>query len=450
MIETSEKSSASILVNELLTTKKELIYGKKIMDKKDKHIYPIKNTPFKTPINWQWVFLSDISIIQEGPGLRKHQYQDEGIQFLTVTNILEGSVDLLKSQKHISLEEYEEKYKHYTINKGDIVVACSGATWGKSAIYESNAQLMLNTSTLRLRFFNDLGNNKYLYFLTKSNYFKANLASHSTGQQPNYGYSHYSKIPIPIPPIQEQKQIVAILDKAFTAIDQAKANIEKNIVNAKELFQSKLNAIFSQKGEGWEEKTLGEIANVNYGYTDKSTSEGDFRYIRITDIDNNGELDKSGKVYVKTTPKSLGFILNENDLLMARTGATFAKVLLYKDYEPSIFASYLIKISFTENISNELYWYFTKSGYYWEQANNLSTGSAQPHFNGAALKKLKFSYPTDTAKQLQLIEIIKGFDNTSKEIISLYSKKLNALEELKKSILQKAFSGELTQKEVLV
>ena len=51
MIETSEKSSASILVNELLTTKKELIYGKKIMDKKDKHIYPIKNTPFKTPMS---------------------------------------------------------------------------------------------------------------------------------------------------------------------------------------------------------------------------------------------------------------------------------------------------------------------------------------------------------------------------------------------------------------
>lgn len=292
-------------------------------------------------------------------------------------------------------------------------------------------------------------NNIFLYYFLKSNIELLNdLGTGTTFKE--LSTKALGSVKIPIPPLQEQTQIVAILDKAFTAIDQAKANIEKNIVNAKELFQSKLNTIFSQKGAGWEEKSLGEVATVNYGYTDKSTSNGDFRYIRITDIDNNGELDKSGKVYVKTTPKSLGFILNENDLLMARTGATFAKVLLYKDYEPSIFASYLIKISFTEDISNELYWYFTKSGYYWEQANNLSSGSAQPHFNGAALKKMKFSYPTEAAKQHQLIEIIKGFDNTSKEIISLYTKKLNSLEELKKSILQKAFSGELTQKEVEV
>tara|TARA_R110001606_G_scaffold364204_1_gene518554 strand:- start:5215 stop:6414 length:1200 start_codon:yes stop_codon:yes gene_type:complete len=287
----------------------------------------------------------------------------------------------------------------------------------------------------------------YYFFLN----FKEELIAQAVGgAQPNISQQKIRNTLIPNITLEEQKQIVTILDEAFTAIDQAKANIEKNLVNAKELFQSKLNDIFSQKGDGWEEKSLGDVATVNYGYTDKSTSEGDYRYIRITDIDKNGELDKNGKVYINATPKSLGYILNDNDLLMARTGATFAKVLLYKNYEPSIFASYLIKISFTENISNELYWYFTKSGYYWEQANNLSSGSAQPHFNGAALKKLKFSYPTDNVKQLKLIEVIKGFDKTSQEIISFYDKKLKSLEELKKSMLKKAFAGELTQKEVAI
>jgi type I restriction enzyme S subunit len=60
---------------------------------------------------------------------------------------------------------------------------------------------------------------------------------------------------------------------------------------------------------------------------------------------------------------------------MARTGATFAKLLLYKNIEPSIFASYLIKIDFTEDIINELYWFFTKTNNYWKQANSLSTGA---------------------------------------------------------------------------
>ena len=88
--------------------------------------------------------------------------------------------------------------------------------------------------------------------------------------------------------------------------------------------------------ECWRKRTIGEIASVSYGYTDKSHPYGDFRYVRITDIDKNGELEKDRKVYLKSTREVLGFLLNENDLLMARTGATFAKVLLYKDNEPSI------------------------------------------------------------------------------------------------------------------
>ena len=72
----------------------------------------------------------------------------------------------------------------------------------------------------------------------------------------------------------EQEEIVEVLDKAFAAIDQAKANIEQNIANAKELFQSKLNQIFSQKNEGWVEKTLGEIGSLKYVVTLKSTTEG--------------------------------------------------------------------------------------------------------------------------------------------------------------------------------
>ncbi len=245
--------------------------------------------------------------------------------------------------------------------------------------------------------------------------------------------------------LSEQQRIVAILDEVFAAIDKVKANAEKNLKNAKELFERYLQEVFETKGEGWEEKTLGEIADVEYGYTDKSTEEGDYRYIRITDIDKNGGLILEGKKYIKHSNEARGFLIQENDLLMARTGATFAKVLLYRDEEPSVFASYLIRINFKEEVENALYWYFTKTNYYWEQANSLQTGAAQPHFNGAAVKQVIFSYPKSVKEQKDLIQKFETLSIETKKLEAIYQQKINDLEELKKSVLQKAFAGELKE-----
>jgi len=233
------------LKSDLFSAKKMLLENGMLKKKKDDLNYPITKIPFETPDNWTWVYLTDVSIIQEGPGIRKFQYSSEGVQFLTVTNILEGSVDLEKSKKYISLEEYNQKYQHFTINKGDIVTACSGASWGKSAIFESEELLILNTSTLRLRFFNDLGVNKYLYYLTKTSYFKQRLSSHSTGQQPNYGYSHYSIIPIPLPPINEQVAISELLDSLFENTQLLKENYQLELTNYENLKQSILQEAFN-------------------------------------------------------------------------------------------------------------------------------------------------------------------------------------------------------------
>lgn len=158
--------------------------------------------------------------------------------------------------------------------------------------------------------------------------------------------------------------------------------------------------------EGWEIKKLGEIASVTYGFTGKALIDGNFRYVRITDIDNNGELTTEEKRYLEYSEEAEKYLLKNNDILMARTGATFAKVLLYEDLEPSVFASYLIKIDFKENIYNKLYWYFSKSENYWVQANSLSTGSAQPHFNGKALKDVVFTFPKSLSEQKQIVALL--------------------------------------------
>ena len=228
---------ASVLLERIKAEKEQLIReGKLRRDKNESYIFkgddgryyekigkatPVDITdelPFEIPESWQWTRLRGISIIQEGAGIRTFQYREAGIQLLTVTNILEGSVDLDKSKKYIDISEFDSKYKHLKLNRGDIVSACSGGSWGKTAIFNCENVAMLNTSTLRLRFFGDIGNNMFLYYITKSNIFKKQLAEQLSGMQPNFGYSHYSKILIPFPPLAEQKRIVEKLDEIIAKL----------------------------------------------------------------------------------------------------------------------------------------------------------------------------------------------------------------------------------------
>ena len=163
---------------------------------------------------------------------------------------------------------------------------------------------------------------------------------------------------------------------------------------------------------------------MKYGVTLKSTTEGDLRYVRITDIDNNGNLTTDNKKYVPESEDTTDYLLKHHDLVMARTGATFAKTLLYSGNEASAYASYLIKIDFTESIENELYWYFTKTESYWSQANSLATGAAQPHFNGGALKQVVFNYPESKLIQQSIILVARNLAGHHDSLYQIYKTKL--------------------------
>ena len=198
--------------------------------------------------------------------------------------------------------------------------------------------------------------------------------------------------------------------------------------------------------DGWEINSLGDIADVQYGFTDKATEEGDYRYVRITDIDNNGELISTGKKYLKHSTEAEGFLILDNDLLMARTGATFAKVLLYQDFEPSVFASYLIRIKFKEKVENKLYWYFTKTKSYWKQANSLASGAAQPHFNGAAVKQVIFSYPKSLLEQQRIVSILDEAFSAIEKAKANAELNLQNSKELFESYLQGIFNADDSSK----
>lgn len=395
---------------------------------------------------WEIRKLSDLSLVfEDGDWIESKDQSIEGVRLIQTGNIGAGYFkDRGEKARYIS-EETFKKLRCTEIFEGDCLISRLPDPVGRACILPSTGEKMITAVDCTIiRFVKKEIIPEWFLFYSLSEEYQKEINKQVTGAtRQRISRKNLGLINIPLPPLSEQRRIASILEDVFERISKAKENAERNLKNARELFESYLQGVFENKGEDWEEKTIGEIADVEYGYTDKSNDEGDYRYIRITDIDKNGELILEDKKYIKHSNEAEGFLIKVNDLLMARTGATFAKVLLYNGDEPSVFASYLIRILFKEKIENALYWYFTKTKYYWEQANSLQSGAAQPHFNGVALKQVIFSYPKSVKEQKFLIQKFETLSTEIKRLESIYQQKIEDLEELKKSVLQKAFSGAL-------
>ena len=144
----------------------------------------------------------------------------------------------------------------------------------------------------------------------------------------------------------------------------------------------------------WEKVKLGDICNLTYGYTDTAKESGSARFVRITDIDEKGLLRDENKRYVDLIEQNNAFLLHRGDLLVARTGATYGKTLYFDTDETAVFASFLIKLDLPEYIDHYFYWIFAQTQNYWDQANRLVSGGAQPRFNANAIKQLVIPIPT--------------------------------------------------------
>ena len=228
------------------------------------------------------------------------------------------------------------------------------------------------------------------------------------------------EIPVPIPcpgnpekSLAIQSEIVRILDKfsALTAELTAELNMRKKQYN---YYRDQLLR-FKEGEVEW--KTLGEIGDFTYGYAAKAMDSGDARFVRITDINKDGKLSKENPMYVELNEENEKYTLDKNDLLMARTGATFGKTMIFEEDYPAVYAGFLIKLNLNKTIINaKYYWHFAQSDFFWEQANKLVSGGGQPQFNANALKQVRvpIPYPSHPQKSLdeqgRIVDILDKFD----------------------------------------
>ena len=267
------------------------------------------------------------------------------------------------------------------------------------------------------------------------------------------GYARHFRLlkekTIQIPPIEQQKEIAEILDQAFESIDKAKANIEKNIENAKELFQSKLNQMFSQVKEGWVSVSLKNIGIIQTGSTpstkDKSNYGNHIPFVKPPHFNKNGTLN-TGESMLSESGLKKSRLIKANSVLMVCIGATIGKTAFT---EQDICTNQQINaLTSNDNYIPKLLYYGMISPTFQNKVKSegRSSQATLPIINKSKWSNLEIILPQNISKQKEIVETLDIMYNHIQSLLPSYEEELKNLEELKKSILRKAFSGELTNK----
>ena len=329
----------------------------------------------------------------------------------------------------------------YLFDEPLILVGEDGAKWGQgeNTAFAAQGKFWVNNHAHVLRPNRSiLVDNWLIYFLVHSDLWE--FVSGLT--VPKLNQARLREIPIPLPPLPEQHRIVAILDEAFEGIAIAKANAEKNLKNARAVFESHLNAVFSQRGEGWVEKRLGEIADVQSGGT-PLVSNRDFWAGNIAWY-SSGELNN---VYT-TDP---GRHITELGLSNSNAKLHPAGSLLIGMYDTAAMKMSILDrdAAFNQAISGvkpnekvDMLFIFYSINCIKARILAQRRGVRQKNLSLAKIKAIEINVPP-LLTQKYLVKVVGDCLKETQRLESLYQKKTAALDQLKQSLLHQAFSGAL-------
>lgn len=255
---------------------------------------------------------------------------------------------------------------------------------------------------------------------------------------------------VPIPPLPEQKRIVAILDEAFEGITAAVANAEQNLVNARELFEGYLNAVFTQKSEEWVETTLGDIADFKNGLNFTKSSKGEWiKIVGVKDFLSNYwvPMDELATVQIEGV-LSEAYTLQKNDILTVRSNGNkqlIGRCMLADNVpEKTSHSGFTIRIRVrSSDIDLSYLLHYLKSGAVRELLVNSGGGTNINSLRQKVLSNLPVLLPKRSEQSL-IVTRIEAIEAKRSRLVAIYQNKLATLAELKQSILQKAFASELT------
>jgi len=385
------------------------------------------------PNSWQMKTLGDLFEITSSKRVFKEDWKTEGVPFYRAREIVKLAENgFVNNELFISEEMFKEYSEKYGLPKEDDIMVTGVGTLGICYVVKSDDRFYFKDGNIIWLKSNGKANSRYVEYAFKSDFLRKQIDDSVGATVGTYTIIKAKSTKIPLPPLPEQQRIVSILDEAFAAIAKAKANAEQNLKNAKELFESYLQGVFEKKGDGWKEQLLEDCFKMKSGdnLTAKNMTEGEYPVFGGNGIAGyHNEYNLSGSnVIIGRVGALCGNVRHITEKIWLTDNAF--KVVDFKfDFDHS-FLTYLLN---------------------YKDLRSYARQAAQPVISNSSLKDVVLNFPKSIETQKTIVRQLDALRAETQKLEAVYQKKIADLEELKKSILQKAFAGELkTEKAVAV
>lgn len=399
--------------------------------------------------SWQTKKLGEICEYQRGLTYSK---KDE-VDFSRNVVLRANNIDLVTNTLNFSELKYirddlvlsQEK----RVKKGSLIICTASGSkshLGKVALIDRNYNYLFGGFMGQITPGGEI-DSKYLFYILTSNKYIDFISSLSSGVNiNNLRFDVLREFVVSYPSLSEQKRLVKILDQAFEKIEKVKENTEQNLENVKELLEAYLLKTFDNKKINWETKKLEEVCEkITDGthQTPRYFSEGvvflssknvtsgkiNWNDIKYIDKKQHQELQK------RVSPRF-------GDVLLAKNGTTGVAAIVDRNITLDIYVS-LALLRPNSNLSSPFLLYFINSPMAKKQFNKRLKGIGVPNLHLEEIRQVIIQFPKSIAEQKTIVKSLDVLSDQTNKLEDLHKRKLSDLEELKKSILQKAFSGEL-------
>ncbi|MCS7466413.1 restriction endonuclease subunit S [Stieleria sp. ICT_E10.1] len=405
---------------------------------------------------WNRVPLPDAYVFQEGPGVRKWQFTSDGIKLLNVANIEKsGHLNLNKTDRHLATEEVENRYKHFLLDDGDLVIASSGISFDADGLLRTRGAfvsaehlpLCLNTSTIRFKAKEDVSDLSFLRHWINGYEFRQQITQRVTGSaQQNFGPTHLKSLKISLPPLSEQKRIAEILDRAEALRSQRRAALAL----LDELTQSIFLDMFGDpkvNPRGWRCLPFSELfrEKPNYGTMIPGVGERKrWLCMRVANI-QNWHIDLSDQKFVDLPSNMISrHCVEPGDILLARAIATREQlgkaIVVPNGTQDWAFDSHLMRLRFDQE---KVLPSFVRHTLMTNGGRSLflrvtRRSAVQFNINTKEIAKLSIPVPP-IEQQLKFQKRLTGLT----ELKQCLQESLDTIGSLLSSLQQRAFRGEL-------